>query len=82
MAVAHLKPTQRVRVTKTIRMREGDLEADIEGVVVSVGTRQTGSWFSHGKEGRLMLDRLRIQKDDGEHVEVILDRHAVVTILG
>ena len=27
---------------------------------------ETGSWFAHSRNDRLWLDRLEIQKDDGE----------------
>lgn len=81
MPVAGIKPSQRVRVIQTIRMREGDWHSGVEGEVVSVASKPTGSWFAHGKDDKLWLTRLRIRKDDGELVDLVLDRDSVVTVL-
>lgn len=48
---------------------------------MAVGPRPTGSWFAHGKEARLWLDRLKLEKEDGELVELILDQDSRVVIL-
>jgi len=76
-----LAPGQTVRVRQTIHTREGDWGTTIEGKVVQLAPRPTGSWFAHGKDDRLWLQRLRLEKDDGEIVEVNIDRDSVVTIV-
>lgn len=76
-----LRPSQRVRVLQTVHTREGDWQTGIEGVIVSVASKPTGSWFAHGKNDKLWLTRLRIRQDDGELVDFVLDRDSVVTIL-
>lgn len=81
MPAPSMKPSQRVRVLQTIRMREGDWQTGVEGEIVSVESKPTGSWFAHGKDDKLWLTRLRIRKDDGELVDLILDRDSVVTVL-
>lgn len=81
MPAPSMKPFQRVRVLQTIRMREGDWQTGVEGEIVSVESKPTGSWFAHGKDDKLWLTRLRIRKDDGELVDLILDRDSVVTVL-
>lgn len=81
MPALSMKPSQRVRVLQTIRMREGDWQTGVEGEIVSVESKPTGSWFAHGKDDKLWLTRLRIRKDDGELVDLILDRDSVVTVL-
>jgi len=82
MSIESIRPSQRVRVLQTVHAREGDWHAGVEGEVVSVESKPTGSWFAHGKNDKLWLTRLRIRKDDGELVDLVLDRDSVVTTLG
>lgn len=81
MPAASMKPSQRVRVQQTVHTREGDWQTGVEGEIVSVGSKPTGSWFVHGKGDKLWLTRLRIRKEDGELVDLVLDRDSVVTVL-
>ena len=81
MPVASIKPSQRVRVLQTIHTREGDWRHSGEGEVLSVESKPTGSWFAHGKGDKLWLTRLRIRKEDGELVDLVLYRDSVVTVL-
>jgi hypothetical protein len=81
MTVAKLQPGQTVRIRQTIHTREGDWQTDAEGKIVSVGDKPTGSWFAHGKDDRLWLRRVRLEKSDGELIDLNLDRDSVVTIL-
>ena len=61
-----LTPGTRVRITKQVP-RQGSLPStSVEGAVVAYDQRKTGSWYAHGKDDKLWLDRLEIQKDDGE----------------
>lgn len=76
-----LEAGQRVRVDQTIHARDGDWHTSVEGKVVRLAPRPTGSWYAHGKDDRLWLQRLRLVKEDGEIVEVNLDRDSVITIL-
>lgn len=82
MSPENIKPSQRVRVLQTVHAREGDWHTGVEGEVVAVASKPTGSWFAHGKNEKLWLTRLRIRKDDGELVELVLDRDSVVTTVG
>ncbi len=70
MSALELKPSQRVRVEETIRTREGDWKTVTEGEVVYFAPHPTGSWFAHGKNDKLWLNRLRLRRDDGELVEL------------
>ena len=62
-------------------MRGEPWETEVDGEIVSVRVRPTGSWFAHGKDDRLWLSRLQLRRPDGELIELNLDRHSVVTIL-
>lgn len=76
-----LKPSQTVRIVQTVHTREGQWQTSVEGKIESIASRPTGSWFAHGKNDKLWLKRLRLQKDDGEFVDLVLDDDSVVTIL-
>ncbi len=69
------KPGQRVAVTQQIPKRNQVWTTRVEGTVQQYEQRQTGSWFAHTK---LWLDRLTLQKDDGEIVVCILDNYSHV----
>ena len=81
MPAASLKPSQRVRVIQTVHMRDGDWHTSVEGEIVSMEPKPTGSWFVHGKGDKLWLTRLLIRKRDGELVDLVLDRDSMVTVL-
>jgi hypothetical protein len=81
MTIPELRPSQVVRVVQMIAARDGAWQTEVRGRVVSASREPTGSWFAHGRNGRLWLDRLRIQKADGEIADLVLDRESVVTIL-
>ena len=49
-----------------------------EGVVLRARQAETGSWLVHSRNDRLWLDRLEIQKDDGEITTLNLDQLSVV----
>jgi len=65
-------------VTQQIPQRTGTIAGTVEGVVVAHGAGKTGSWFAHGADGRVWLDRLELEKDDGEKVVCNLDRYSRV----
>jgi len=81
LATSRLEPSQRVRILQTVHAREGDWQTEIEGEVVRIASKPTGSWFAHGKNDKLWLCRLTIRKNDGELAELVLDRDSMVTIL-
>lgn len=81
MKPLQLSPSQRIRVVQTISTRSPGWATGIEGTVVEMSAQPTGSWFAHGKNDRLWLQRLRLAKDDGEIVDLVLDDTSVVTII-
>jgi hypothetical protein len=81
MVIPKIEPTQRVRVTQTIRTRNGSWQTQIEGTVISARPEPTGSWYAHGKNHQLWLQRLRLSRADGEIVDLVIDGDSVVTIL-
>ncbi len=69
---------QRVRVTQQMAFGTRALRTTVEGVIQRVGQQKTGSWFAHGRDDKLWLDRLELRKDDGEIVVCNLDQHSIV----
>ena len=76
-----LRPGQRVEVIQQIPQRDEVWTIRFTGTVQSCEQQKTGSWFAHGKDNRLWLDRLILRKDDGEIVVCNLDRYTHVQIL-
>ncbi len=74
-------PGQRVRVIQTVARREGDWTAPVEGALIEVTQAQTGSWYAHGKNGRLWLWRLMLKKADGEISVLVVDQYTTVELL-
>ena len=72
----------RVRVTQQIRKGAVTDPTVVEGVVLRLGQQKTGSWFAHGRDKKLWLDRLELRKDDGELVTINLDQYSRVDLLG
>ncbi len=79
------RPGQRVRVTQQVvradRPGGGTMATSFEGVITRAYQGKTGSWFAHSKDKKLWLDRLELQKDDGEMVVCNLDQNSNVEIL-
>ncbi|MCL4740840.1 MAG: hypothetical protein KJZ54_01410 [Phycisphaerales bacterium] len=75
------EPGARVRVTKEVPRQSGAMTATVEGTVVRAGREKTGSWYAHGEDRKLWLDRLVIRKDDGELVVCNLDRSTRVEVV-
>ncbi|GIK20464.1 MAG: hypothetical protein DYG93_10600 [Leptolyngbya sp. PLA2] len=76
------EPGDRVRVTKEVPRLSGAITTTFEGTVVRAGREKTGSWYAHGEDKKLWLDRLVIRKDDGELVVCNLDRSTRVEVVG
>lgn len=77
-----LKIGQRVRITQRVPRLSESMAITIEGTVVRVGQGKTGSWFAHGKDGKVWLDRLELKRDDGEMVVCNLDQYSIVDVVG
>ncbi len=84
MSFSHndIAPGMRVRVTQTIQFGRSQTTTSVEGEVLRVGQQKTGSWFAHGKDDKLWLDRIELKKADGELVKFNLDKRTDVEILG
>jgi len=71
----------RVRVTQQIPRQSGSQVSTTEGVVLSFGQSKTGSWYAHSKDHKLWLERIEVQKDDGEKVTLNLDQYSRIDVL-
>jgi hypothetical protein len=76
-----LKPGVRVTVTQQIAARDYSWSCPVTGSIVSYVQEPTGSWFAHGKNDKLWLDRLTLRKPDGELTTLILDEFTHLEIL-
>lgn len=76
-----LKPGQRVRIRQEIDRREGNWSAEVVGTIIAVRPEKTGSWFAHGKDDKLWLNRVRLRKDDGELTTIAVDPFTRVEVL-
>ena len=78
-----LVPGAKVRVIQQIAHRQKDevITTEVSGTVVEYSQKPTGSWFAHSKNDKLWLDRLKIQKEDGELLALILDEYSHVEIM-
>lgn len=80
-SVDQFKPGQRVAVTQQIPQRQRVWTTRVTGKVLRYEQRKTGSWYAHAKDDKLWLDRLVIEKDDGEIVVCNLDGYTHVEML-
>ncbi len=81
-APATYAPGTCVRITTQVARQGQAYTSCVEGVVVKHESKPTGSWFAHGKNDKLWLDRLTIKKADGEVFVCNLDLLAHVEVLG
>lgn len=72
---------QRVRITQQIAARHYAFVTPVEGTIVSIARRPTGSWYTHGTANKLWLDRIVLRKADGEITTLNLDDLSFVEIL-
>ncbi len=71
-----LRPGKRVVVVQQIPQRDEVWTSRVEGEVVRIEQKKTGSWFAHSRDDKLWLDRVVLRKDDDEIVVVNLDRYS------
>ncbi|MBU0638385.1 MAG: hypothetical protein KKB50_05925 [Planctomycetes bacterium] len=64
---------QRVRICRPIERRAGAWHNAVTGVIRSIHTEKTGSWYAHGKHGKLWLRRVLVEKPDGESTLITID---------
>lgn len=76
-----LKTGQRIRIRHSIDRREGAWERVVEGTIISVKAEPTGSWYAHGKDDKLWLQRVVLRKADGELTSVAIDPATSVELL-
>src|ERR1041385_5472072 len=76
----HLTPGSKVKVTQQIPARNYVWTNEIRGTVLEYRQKPTGSWYAHSQDDKLWLDRLTIQKDDGEITTLNLDDYSRVEI--
>lgn len=76
-----LRPGARVRVVQQIAARHYAWGTEHIGTVVRYEQKQTGSWYAHSQGDKLWLDRLVVQKDDGEIFTFNLDEYTHLDIL-
>ena len=77
-----LTPGQRIRVFQEIHRREGDWDNAVEGEVLEVRPEKTGSWYTHGKDDKLWLNRIRLRKADGELTTLVIDPSTRYEVIG
>jgi hypothetical protein len=75
------QPGTRVRVTQQIPRRTDTVTTVTEGTVVRQERQKSGSWFARNKNAKVWLDRLILQKADGELSVLNLDEYSVVEVL-
>jgi hypothetical protein len=77
-----LVPGAKVVVTQQIghRILSKSWNNQVVGTVVEYMQKPTGSWYAHSKNDKLWLDRLKIQKEDGELTTIILDAYSKVEV--
>lgn len=73
-----LKPGKRVRITQQIPRQSGSQRTVVEGVILKAEQQKSGSWFAHTKDHKVWIDRVQLEKADGELVYVNLDNYSVV----
>ncbi len=74
-------PGSKVRVTQQIPQRDDVYTTVVEGIVVRQERQGSGSWYTGNPRGKVWLDRLMIQKADGEISVLNLDEYSRVEVL-
>jgi hypothetical protein len=79
--VERLTPGTRVLVIQQIPRQRGTITQEVRGTIVALAQRPTGSWYAHSRGDRLWLDRLVLQREDGEILTLSLDDHTRIEVL-
>lgn len=74
-------PGSIVRVTQQIAQRAHVYSIAVVGKVLRQERQESGSWFARNKSNRLWLDRLIVEKKDGEQVVLNLDGYSRIDVL-
>ena len=74
-------PGTPVRVRQSIVLRGRNSEAEAVGVIDAWEELPTGSWYAHGKDHKLWLQRLKLRKVDGEITLLIVDNNTSIAAL-
>src|SRR5438067_1156229 len=75
------EPGTQVRVTEQIPRRLDTYTTLVTGKVIRHERQNSGSWYARNKRGKVWLDRLLIEKADGEISILNLDEYTVVEVL-
>jgi hypothetical protein len=75
------QPGTVVRVTQQIPRRLDTYTTTVTGTVVRQERQKSGSWYASNKRGKVWLDRLIVQKTDGEISILNLDAYTKVDVL-
>ncbi len=70
-----------VEVLQQIPQRDDVWSTRATGTIVNMAQDKTGSWFAHAKDDKLWLDRLTLQTDDGEFVDLVLDQYSHINVI-
>ncbi len=81
MTKHEIKPGQRIRVFKEVDRREGNWTHELSGTVLAVNAEETGSWHARGKNDKLWLTRIRLEKENGEITTIVADQHTRLELL-
>jgi hypothetical protein len=70
-----------VRITQQIPRRTDTYTIAVTGKVIRQERQSTGSWFARNTCGKVWLDRLIVEKADGEVTILNLDEYTAVEVL-
>lgn len=76
----NLTAGMKVKVTQQIAARNHTWTTEVRGTVLEYSQKETGSWYAHSKDDRLWLDRLKLQKEDGELMTLNLDEYTKIEV--
>ena len=74
-------PGSKVRITQQIPQRDEVFTTTVEGTVLRQERQGSGSWFARNTRNKVWLDRLILQKADGEISVLNLDEYTHVDLL-
>lgn len=79
--LGNLEVGMRVRVTQQIVFGKHTMTTTTEGTIRRFGKQKTGSWFAHAKDDKLWLDRVELERADGELIVCNLDDYSAIEVL-